>query len=202
MEGFTADHLPAFKQHHIERVLIAYDRDEAGDRAAEKLAQQLLAEGLDCYRILFPKGMDANEYALKVVPASKSLGLAIAGFGDTLSFGLTGLIRNGFGIGSVYKCSGHYDGGQRAGIGLSFAFGGDHVGRNALNKMQKVGGLARRVERLISDPRTWKSVQATWSEAVGGYEGEFELHHRFSPQSAGGSNAAGIICQFPERSTT
>ncbi len=77
VEGFTADHLRTFKQCGIERVLIAYDRDEAGDRAAEKLAQQLLAEGLDCYRILFPKGMDANEYALKVGPAAKSLGVAI-----------------------------------------------------------------------------------------------------------------------------
>jgi DNA primase len=77
IEGFTADHLAAFKHHHIERVLIAYDRDEAGDRAAEKLAKQLMAEGLDCYRVLFPKGMDANEYALKVTPAGKSLGLAI-----------------------------------------------------------------------------------------------------------------------------
>ena len=77
IEGFTPDHLAAFKQHGIERVLIAYDRDEAGDRAAEKLAQQLIAEGLDCYRILFPKNMDANEYALKVGPAHKSLGVAI-----------------------------------------------------------------------------------------------------------------------------
>ena len=77
VEGFTADHLAAFKQHGIERVLIAYDRDEAGDRAAEKLAKQLMAEGLDCYRIQFPKGMDANEYALKLTPAAKSLGLAI-----------------------------------------------------------------------------------------------------------------------------
>jgi DNA primase len=77
VEGFTADHLACFKQCGIERVLIAYDRDEAGDRAAEKLAQQLMAEGLDCYRILFPKGLDANEYALKVGPAAKSLGVAI-----------------------------------------------------------------------------------------------------------------------------
>jgi len=77
VEGFTADHLTAFKQARIQRVLIAYDRDEAGDRAAEKLSKQLLAEGLDCYRILFPKGMDANEYALKVGPAAKSLGVAI-----------------------------------------------------------------------------------------------------------------------------
>jgi DNA primase len=77
VEGFTADHWAAFKHHHIERVLIAYDRDEAGDRAAEKLSKELLAAGLDCYRIEFPKGLDANEYALKVQPAEKSLGLVI-----------------------------------------------------------------------------------------------------------------------------
>ena len=67
----------AFKAHGTTRVLIAYDRDEAGDRAAEKLASQLTAAGLDAYRIQFPKGMDANEYALKVTPAAKSLGLVI-----------------------------------------------------------------------------------------------------------------------------
>jgi DNA primase len=77
VEGFTADHLAAFKSHGTERVLIAYDRDEAGDRAAEKLAVQLTAAGLDAYRIQFPKGMDANEYALKVGPPAKSLGVAI-----------------------------------------------------------------------------------------------------------------------------
>ncbi len=77
IEGFTPDHLAAFKRHGTRRVLIAYDRDEAGERAAEKLSKQLTAEGLDCYRIQFPKGMDANEYALKVTPAAKSLGLVI-----------------------------------------------------------------------------------------------------------------------------
>jgi DNA primase catalytic core len=77
IEGFTADHLAAFKQHGTKRVLIAYDRDEAGDRAAEKLGERLMAAGLECYRIQFPKGMDANEYALKVQPAAKSLGIVI-----------------------------------------------------------------------------------------------------------------------------
>jgi DNA primase catalytic core len=77
VEGFTADHSSVFKQHRIERVLIAYDRDEAGEKAAQKLADQLTSEGLDCYRILFPKGLDANEYALKVGPPAKSLGVAI-----------------------------------------------------------------------------------------------------------------------------
>jgi hypothetical protein len=77
VEGFTADHLAALQAHGIERVLIAYDRDEAGDRAAEKLSSQLNAAGFDAYRIQFPKGMDANEYALKVGPPTKSLGVAI-----------------------------------------------------------------------------------------------------------------------------
>jgi len=77
VEGFTEDHLAAFQQHGTERILIAYDRDEAGDQAADKLAQKLIAYGIECFRIQFPKGMDANDYALKVAPASRSLGIAI-----------------------------------------------------------------------------------------------------------------------------
>ena len=77
VEGFTADHLEAFRTHGTERVLIAYDRDEAGDRAALKLAEKLAAENITSYRVLFPRGMDANEYALKLTPAEKSLGLAL-----------------------------------------------------------------------------------------------------------------------------
>lgn len=77
VEGFTERHLLEFKENQVERVLIAYDRDEAGNKAAEKLAARLIGEGIETFRILFPKGMDANEYALKVQPAQKSLGLAI-----------------------------------------------------------------------------------------------------------------------------
>jgi DNA primase len=75
--GFTPDHLAAFQRHDVKRVLIAYDRDAAGDTAAASLAEQLVAAGIECYRVNFPKGMDANGYALKVTPASKSLGILI-----------------------------------------------------------------------------------------------------------------------------
>ena len=75
VNGFTRDHLAAFKKYGIEKVFLAYDHDEAGNKAAEKLAAELTSEGFGCYRILFPRGMDANEYALKVGPAEKSLGL-------------------------------------------------------------------------------------------------------------------------------
>jgi DNA primase len=76
-EGFSDDHLTAFKQHEIKRVLIAFDRDEAGNRATEKLAKRLMENGIEVFRILLPKGMDVNEYALQVTPAPKSLGLVI-----------------------------------------------------------------------------------------------------------------------------
>jgi DNA primase catalytic core len=77
IEGFTKDHLEAFKRYEIERVLIAYDRDEAGEKAASSLAAKLMAEGMECFRIQFPNGMDANEYALSLKPAEKSLGVVI-----------------------------------------------------------------------------------------------------------------------------
>ena len=77
INGFTEEMLEAFLGHGIERVLIAYDRDDAGETAAAKLAEQLIAAGIDCYRVQFPRGMDANEYALKVTPAAKSLALVI-----------------------------------------------------------------------------------------------------------------------------
>ena len=77
VEGLTDDHITAFKRCRVRRVLIAFDRDDAGERGAEKAAERLMSEGLECYRVQFPKGMDANEYALKVTPADKSLGLVI-----------------------------------------------------------------------------------------------------------------------------
>jgi DNA primase catalytic core len=77
VEGLTDDHLATLKRLGVRRVLIAFDRDDAGERGAEKAAERLMADGIECYRVQFPKGMDANEYALKVTPADKSLGLLI-----------------------------------------------------------------------------------------------------------------------------
>ena len=77
INGFTDEILTALKTHKIKRVLIAYDRDTAGDKAAAKLTGLLNAEHIETYRILFPKGMDANSYALQVTPAPESLGVLI-----------------------------------------------------------------------------------------------------------------------------
>jgi DNA primase len=77
VNGFTDDHRAALKKYETKRVLIAYDRDEAGEKAAAALASELMALDIEFFRVLFPKGMDANEYGLKVTPASKSLGVAL-----------------------------------------------------------------------------------------------------------------------------
>lgn len=50
---------------------------------------------------------------------------ASAGFGDTISFGLTDWVRDQMGTnGGINKCSGAYSGGEWAGIGYGFAAGG------------------------------------------------------------------------------
>ena len=77
VNGFTKDHRAAFERHETKRVYIAYDGDEAGNKAAVRLAAELIETGVECFRVEFPKGMDANEYALKVTPAAKSLGVLL-----------------------------------------------------------------------------------------------------------------------------
>jgi len=77
IESHVTEHLAAFKRYGTTQALIAFDRDEAGERGAEKVAEQLMAAGISCYRVQFPRGMDANEYACKMSPPAKSLELAL-----------------------------------------------------------------------------------------------------------------------------
>jgi DNA primase len=74
---FTDEMLAAMKRYGTERVLIAFDRDESGEKGAADVAGRLIAAGIEAWRVEFPKGMDANEFALKVQPATKSLGVAV-----------------------------------------------------------------------------------------------------------------------------
>ena len=77
VEGVTEEILDALEAADVRVVKIAFDRDEAGDRGAEKLAERLEARGMESRRVQFPKGMDANAYALKVGPPVQSLGLVL-----------------------------------------------------------------------------------------------------------------------------
>jgi DNA primase catalytic core len=77
VNGFTPEHLAAIELHGIARVVLAYDNDTAGNQAATRLAHKLAEQGISCWRARLPRGMDVNEYAQKVRPASESLGLAL-----------------------------------------------------------------------------------------------------------------------------
>ena len=59
----------------MQRVRIAYDADDAGERAAQRDTERFQKHGIEVFRVKFPHGMDANEYACKVKPADKSLAL-------------------------------------------------------------------------------------------------------------------------------
>jgi DNA primase len=77
VEGFTEEIEDALVLAKTERVLIAFDRDEAGERGAAKVAERLMARGVECRRVLFPHGQDANEYARKVQPPDKALAVLL-----------------------------------------------------------------------------------------------------------------------------
>jgi DNA primase catalytic core len=78
VEGFTAHHLEAMKKYGTKRVLVAYDRDAGGDRAALAIGKKLLREGIHCYRVELELETDINEYALRYPPAEKSLRTVLA----------------------------------------------------------------------------------------------------------------------------
>lgn len=75
--GLTDDIVAALTDHGVKRVLVAYDRDAAGDKGAAAVAERLAPLGIGVYRVNFPKGMDANAYALGTTPAAKSLGMLL-----------------------------------------------------------------------------------------------------------------------------
>lgn len=78
-EGFSEELLEAFKQYKTQKVYLAYDRDEAGERATQRDVKKLSEIGIECYRIQFPHGMDANAYACKEASANQSLAALVRG---------------------------------------------------------------------------------------------------------------------------
>jgi len=71
VNGFTDEHLDAFKKHGTRHVLIAFDHDAAGDKGTELVAERLGAAGIGVYRIKFPSGIDANDFGQKMKPMAR-----------------------------------------------------------------------------------------------------------------------------------
>ncbi|WP_426043141.1 CHC2 zinc finger domain-containing protein [Brevundimonas sp. TWP2-3-4b1] len=76
-DGFTHELLNALSEHGVKRVLIAFGRTAEGATGAQAVADQVAGRGMSAFRVNFPKGMDANAYALSVTPAPKSLGVLL-----------------------------------------------------------------------------------------------------------------------------
>ncbi|WP_226376229.1 toprim domain-containing protein, partial [Pectobacterium quasiaquaticum] len=68
-----------FIRHGVKQVLIAFDNDAAGDEGAVKLASALAADGIVLFRVVFPAGMDANEYLCQVAEPEAAFGLLVDG---------------------------------------------------------------------------------------------------------------------------
>ena len=69
--------LAALLAAKVQRILLAFNRDRAGDTGTDGATAQLAAYGIECLRVMFPPGHDANSYALSVTPSDKSLGLLL-----------------------------------------------------------------------------------------------------------------------------
>ncbi|PLY35951.1 DNA primase [Pectobacterium carotovorum] len=79
VNGFTDEMRKAFIGHGVKQVLIAFDNDTAGDDGAVKLAAALAADGIVSFRVVFPAGMDANEYLCKVSEPERAFRAAVEG---------------------------------------------------------------------------------------------------------------------------
>jgi DNA primase len=73
-DGWTPDHQEAVQKHGIGRVLIAFDADEAGDRGAKQLAEDLAESGVEAFRVQLPRGTDVNEVAVQAGDPAEVLG--------------------------------------------------------------------------------------------------------------------------------
>ncbi len=65
VHGFTQECMRFFIENKPECIYIAYDRDEAGDRAAQKLIESLAEHQLKAVRLKLPLNSDINEWALR-----------------------------------------------------------------------------------------------------------------------------------------
>ncbi|MBN2258317.1 MAG: toprim domain-containing protein, partial [Anaerolineaceae bacterium] len=73
VSGLTNELFQAIVHSPVKVIRLAYDHDEPGNKNAQHHAESFLKEGKDCFRIVFPRGMDANEYIQKVDNPSESL---------------------------------------------------------------------------------------------------------------------------------
>src|SRR5271166_3670031 len=78
VNGFSPDHWQLVRAARPDRVVICFDGDEAGTKAANELAQQLEAEGIAAWRAELPAGSDINYVARRAKDGKAALASLLA----------------------------------------------------------------------------------------------------------------------------
>lgn len=68
---FTDDMWSVLRKIRPKKVILAFDNDEAGDKAAQKLAPMLAKDGAKVHRLTVPQGKDINEYVCMLADKDK-----------------------------------------------------------------------------------------------------------------------------------
>ena len=73
VHGYTKELIDLLATHKVKKIYIAYDNDPSGNQASEVIAGGFTARGIECYRVLFPMGMDANDFICQCEDPSNQL---------------------------------------------------------------------------------------------------------------------------------
>jgi hypothetical protein len=76
--GFTPDHWKLLRDQRPDKVILCYDNDEAGNKAANELAQQLEPEGFEAWRVELPAHSDVNDLIRSSEDPKSALGALLA----------------------------------------------------------------------------------------------------------------------------
>jgi len=122
-QGFTGELFEAIKAANLDAVRIAYDADDSGELAAGRDTERLQKIGVECFRIRFPFGEDANSYALaagaaalkKAVRSAEWLGTGVAPAPSSLAAELVAKE----GAAKTLRDGGVLDGGEAEAQGVS-----------------------------------------------------------------------------------
>ncbi len=75
VNGFTDDHRAAFRKHGTKKIYIAYDRDDAGERAAQKARRRAHGDGDRVLPGAVPEGQGRERVCVEGAASGKESGL-------------------------------------------------------------------------------------------------------------------------------
>ncbi len=164
--SFTAEQAHLLKRY-VKSVYIAYDGDAAGQSAAQKASGILEKAGLNAKIIVFPEGLDPDDYVKK---------FGIKGFGEKLKSSRTAV---DFRLDMLKK---EYD--------MSNEDSKLQYAMEASNIIKEIEGAVKK-ERYIKrlNAETGFSLESLKAQAGGGENGNSFVKYRYNSRNSGKSSA-------------